>query len=139
MSFDLEQFLKEQIIFSTNTYGPGKRTGGVIDHIRKELVEIEEDPNDLEEWVDVILLALDGAWRSGATPKEVIEAILAKTEKNRNRKWPDWRTVPEDKAIEHIKESSEGDRFIGKTVGEIEKVLPSWAGEAWTHGDGKVD
>jgi hypothetical protein len=64
---DLIQHLFRQRDFSLRTFGPGQRTHGVLDHIRKELAEIEAKPADLTEWVDVILLALDGAWRAGPT------------------------------------------------------------------------
>lgn len=100
---DLIEHLQRQREFSEATFGPGQRTSGVIDHIQKELREIEDDPLDLEEWVDVILLALDGAWRTGATPQEISEAIDAKMAKNENREWPDWREVGQDQAIEHVR------------------------------------
>lgn len=99
--FDLIQHLHRQRGWSEKTFGPGRRNNGVVDHIRKELVEIEADPTDLEEWVDVVILALDGAWRAGHTPEEIATAIVRKQTKNEGRKWPDWRTVPEGKAIEH--------------------------------------
>lgn len=79
------------------------RTKGVCDHIKKELKEIEAQPADLEEWVDVILLELDGAWRSGHEPLDICKAIAAKQTKNENRDWPDWCTQSPDKAIEHTK------------------------------------
>ena len=103
MTFDLIKHLERQRRFSMNTFGPGMRTNGVCDHIRKELKEVEAQPEDLEEWVDVILLALDGAWRSGHEPLDICKAIAAKQTKNENRQWPDWRTQPTDRAIEHTK------------------------------------
>lgn len=39
--FDLVQHLYRQRDFSERTFGPGTRTQGVLDHIRKELREIE--------------------------------------------------------------------------------------------------
>lgn len=119
MNYDLITHLIDQIEFSERTFGPGARTIGIIDHIRKELVEIEKAPDDLEEWIDVILLAFDGAWRllaakpgligdGGALPPRLAEiiagAMRAKLEKNKARQWPDWRTAPEGKAIEHVRE-----------------------------------
>lgn len=101
--FDLVAHLERQRAFSLNTFGPGTRTSGVIDHIRKELAEIEADPTDIMEWVDVILLALDGAWRAGWEPKDIAAAIEAKQTKNEGRQWPDWRTVAPGKAIEHVR------------------------------------
>lgn len=103
LGFDLVAHLHRQRAFSERTFGPGARTAGVCDHIRKELREIEAAPGDTEEWVDVILLALDGAWRSGATPEQIAAALEAKQTKNEGREWPDWRTVPSDKAIEHVR------------------------------------
>ncbi|HCF6444821.1 DUF550 domain-containing protein [Pseudomonas aeruginosa] len=99
--FRLDLHLERQRRFSERTFGPGSRAAGVVDHIRKELREIEENPGDLVEWIDVVILALDGAWRTGATPAQIIDALVAKQTKNESRSWPDWRTVPADKAIEH--------------------------------------
>ena len=65
MTFDFLAFLKAQTDFSDNTFGPGQRTTGVIAHIRKELEEILQEPDDLVEWIDVVLLSLDGARRAG--------------------------------------------------------------------------
>lgn len=101
--FDLIAHLYRQRAFSKGTFGPGTRTQGVIDHIRKELDEIEDQPQDLLEWVDVILLAMDGAWRAGHSPEEIANAINFKQDKNEGRDWPDWRTAPKGKAIEHVR------------------------------------
>lgn len=98
---NLTAHLHRQREWSAKTFGPGKRTEGVLDHISKELLEIKADPLDLEEWVDLILLALDGAWRAGYSPEEITAAIIAKLEKNMKRKWPDWRSSDPTKAIEH--------------------------------------
>ncbi|MFY1954931.1 dATP/dGTP pyrophosphohydrolase domain-containing protein [Achromobacter xylosoxidans] len=100
-AFDFVAHLARQAEFSARTFGPGARVAGVCDHIRKELAEVEASGGDLKEWVDVIILGLDGAWRSGATPKQIIAAIVAKQAKNEARTWPDWRTMDPNKAIEH--------------------------------------
>lgn len=103
IKFDLVAHLQRQREFSERTFGPGARTAGVIDHIRKELSEIEAKPHDVFEWVDVTLLALDGAWRAGFTPEEIAAAISAKQIRNESRDWPDWRTAELGKAIEHVR------------------------------------
>ena len=92
--------LARQRAFSERTFGPGRRTAGVLDHIRKELREIEAEPLGLE-WIDVIILALDGAWRAGYAPQAIINAVVAKQSENEGRSWPDWQTAPLDQAIEH--------------------------------------
>jgi Protein of unknown function (DUF550) len=99
--FDLAAHLIRQRDFSLRTFGPGARVEGVTDHIAKELVEVRESGGALAEWVDVIILGFDGALRSGATPEQVIEAIIAKQTRNEGRRWPDWRTAEPGKAIEH--------------------------------------
>ena len=101
--FDLVAHIYRQRAFSRAAFGPGHRTKGVIDHIRKELAEIEKDPDDIGEWIDVILLALDGAWRAGFLPEEIANALDDKQEQNELRDWPDWRTAEPDKAIEHVR------------------------------------
>jgi hypothetical protein len=107
-SFDFRAHLRRQREFSALTFGPGTRTAGVIDHIRKELREIEAAPDDISEWIDVVILALDGAWRAGFTPEGIIRALVEKQARNEARNWPDWRTAPWDKAIEHVKKDDEG-------------------------------
>jgi hypothetical protein len=102
-TFDLVAHLYRQREFSARTFGPGDRAAGVVDHIRKELTEIEDAPHDLSEWIDVVLLALDGAWRQGYTPERITEALAAKQAKNEARQWPDWRTAEPGKAIQHVR------------------------------------
>jgi hypothetical protein len=101
--FDLRAHLVRQKKFSRKTFGPGPRTEGVIAHIRKELIEIEAKPDDLEEWVDSILLNFDGALRRGFSPDQIIAGIEAKQTKNESRKWPNWRTADPNAPIEHVK------------------------------------
>jgi hypothetical protein len=101
--FDFLAHLYRQRSFSEATFGPGERSRGVVDHIQKELSEVLASPYDLEEWVDVAILALDGAWRAGYTPQEIIDCLVYKQTKNESRQWPDWRTAEPGKAIEHIK------------------------------------
>ncbi|WP_244488135.1 dATP/dGTP pyrophosphohydrolase domain-containing protein [Aureimonas sp. Leaf454] len=98
---DLVAYIQRQWAWSRETFGPALRTKGVIDHIRKELGEIEREPHDLSEWVDVIILAMDGFWRHGGKPEDLLPRMQAKQDKNFARQWPDWRTMSEDSAIEH--------------------------------------
>lgn len=102
-TFELCAHLYRQREFSKHTFGPGARTKAVLDHIERELKEIEEHPTDLGEWIDVVILAFDGAWRAGYTPEDIVGALLAKQVINESRRWPDWRDVPDDRAIEHIR------------------------------------
>ena len=100
------EHIAHQREWSIRTFGPGTRTEGVLDHIAKELDEIRAAPLDLSEWADVILLALDGAHRTGATPQAIIDAVKSKQALNEARQWPDWQTAPTDRAIEHVRRES---------------------------------
>jgi hypothetical protein len=104
VQYDLLTFLRRQRKFSESTFGPGRRTVGIVEHIKKELVEIldaRETDAVLDEWIDVVILALDAAWREGYTPEEIARALEDKYERNMKRKWPDWRTKTRDEPIEH--------------------------------------
>lgn len=115
---DLKQHLLRQMAFSHATYGPGERTARVIDHIKKELKEVEDSDGEAAEWVDVVILALDGLTRRlaycagdgaqrAASPESVAETacnmIIGKQGRNEGRIWPDWRAADPNKAIEHVK------------------------------------
>jgi hypothetical protein len=118
--YDLVAHLHRQREFSLRTFGPGERTEGVLDHIQKEIAEVRENPKDISEWIDIAILALDGALRMGFEPEQIAEALEAKQTKNESRKWPDWRTAEPGKAIQHVNEA------IGDVTHEdIESVLAS--------------
>lgn len=76
ISTDLAGLMHRQMQFSIHTFGPIDRQKDIVDHIQKELKEVEAAPHDLEVWIDVALLALDGAWRAGYSPEEVAESHL---------------------------------------------------------------
>lgn len=111
---DFESHLTRQIAFSRATFGPDERTAGVTDHIRKELQEVARAlraDQRAREWVDVVILGLDGLWRAvqanevWLTSDEVAQIavglIVEKQGRNELRDWPDWRTADPNKAIEH--------------------------------------
>lgn len=102
--YNLAAAFDDRVLWSLATFGPANRYKGVVAHIRKELCEIEENPADLEEWIDVVILAMDGAWRAaGADGAAFVTALRAKDLKNRLRKWPDWRHVAIDDSFEHVR------------------------------------
>ena len=103
-AFSLAAFFETRKAWSIETFGPAYIYKRVVAHIRKELLEIEAKPDDLEEWVDVALMAMDGAWRAaGADGDGFVAALLAKAAKNMKRTWPDWRTMNQDAPIEHVR------------------------------------
>ena len=67
------------------------------------------EAGDHDGWLDIVNLALRGAENMGWPREAVWHAMLAKQIKNEARIWPDWQTVPEDKAIEHVREQHGGE------------------------------
>lgn len=134
---ELAFFFDQRAKWSEETFGPGDRYDRVVKHIRKELKEIEAQPDDLEEWVDVVLLAMDGAWRSaGADGKAFVAKLHEKQQVNLTRKWPDWRTLAPGQVAEHVRGDGETraapdqpvEAHIWALIEEFEKQHP-FAGE----------
>ena len=100
--FHFATYVAVQRAWAFRTFGSGRRTAGLIKHIQKELVEIEESPSSLEEWIDVMILALDGACRLGASPEDIEDMLVYKQEKNLRRRWPVMSA--QDTPIEHLRE-----------------------------------
>lgn len=97
----LREYIQRHKNWSLSTFGEGQRTEGLCRHIEKELSEIRKNPNDVFEWVDVIILAIDGAWRSGHSPLQIVNALVQKQAINFERKWS---LSKEDEPTEHIRE-----------------------------------
>lgn len=96
---NLIDYIRNHEAWSIRTFGNGVRTKGLTAHIRKELIEIEAKPHDVEEWADVVILALDGAWRAGYSAEEICDALEAKQAKNFKRNYP--MPTSEDLPSEH--------------------------------------
>lgn len=99
----LVSYIQRQEEWSAKTFGNGVRTKGITAHIRKELLEIEATPHDVEEWIDVVILALDGAWRAGYSPEQIVAALEAKQAKNFKRTYP--MPLSDDHPSEHLREA----------------------------------
>jgi hypothetical protein len=99
---DIEAFLNEKNEWSLKTFGEGERTEGIIAHIESELVEVRETPRDVYEWVDIIFLAMDGAYRNGFEAQDLIYAMEKKHEINKTRSWP---VAEPDKPSFHTKDN----------------------------------
>lgn len=115
---NLRDHLIRQMAFSHATFGPGERREGVLDHIKREVREVEDANGEAAEWVDLVILALDGLTRrlayvngDRADPYIVADTacrmIRNKQTRNESRVWPDWRTAPANKAIEHVNGAAE--------------------------------
>lgn len=96
----IAKYLSQQIEWSQRTFGTAKRTLGITKHIEKEIAEVRAKPDDLSEWIDIIILALDGYWRHGGTPETIEADLNTKQKKNFKRQYP---MTNEDEPSEHIR------------------------------------
>lgn len=99
--FRLDIFIDRYALWSQQAIGPGQRTEGILKHITKELDEIRAEPDELEEWVDLINLAIDGATRRGYSGKDIIKGLLEKFMRLQDRKF---NQVNENEPCEHIRD-----------------------------------
>lgn len=119
--FDFAAFVDAKAKWSRDTFGP-QSIVGLRKHIDKELAEIDAKPGDLIEWVDLVLLAIDGVTKhAGATGAEFVRALVEKMDRNRARQWPDWRALGPDEAREHVRDVPPSvDAQPRPTTGDVE-------------------
>lgn len=105
----IAEYMAHASVWSHRTFGPGPRTLGVVAHIRKEIAEIEDEPADLSEWADLVILALDGCWRAmidWTDPHDVPDArtwheveddmldlLFCQTDERDTIHWPDFEAI----------------------------------------------
>lgn len=134
----IETYYARQIEWSKKTFGPALRTLGILDHIRKELKEIEAEPHDLSEWIDVVILAMDGFWRHGGSVNDLMPRLIAKQTKNMARDWPDWRTMSEDSAIEHDRSKDASPSPRAQALEEAARLIETKQEGFQVRGGGRV-
>lgn len=98
---NLMGYVYRQIDWSMRTFGVGLRTVGVTEHIKKEIEEIRAEPADVKEWIDIIILAIDGYWRAGGQPADLEWFLIEKQLTNFKRQWP--VAGSEDQPVEHVR------------------------------------
>ena len=119
---NLIEYLNRQIPWSERTFGHSVRTVGITKHIEKELSEIRAAPHDLTEWVDVVILALDGAWRAGYTAEEIAAALERKQAVNMARQWPSACNRDPNEPSEHMRSPNvhaDGSAVAGKVRRDV--------------------
>lgn len=98
---DISHLVQHQKDWSSHEFGEGLLTERVLKHIEKEIAEVRAKPEDLGEWIDIVLLALDGAWRTGASSLDIQQALVDKLAINEGRKWQ--KPADENEPFEHVR------------------------------------
>lgn len=92
--------IKEHEKFSDETFGKDRNPIGPLKHLKKEIDEIIENPDDIVEYADFLLLFIDAIRLNGYTFSKVINAAFEKLEVNKTRDWP---PLNKEGYSEHVK------------------------------------
>lgn len=86
---NFNKFCEDRKNFSYSTFGDSNTRGceSPLLHLREEISELIENPNDEMEWADCWLLLLDAACRKGYTVDDLVEFGKRKLEINKKREW----------------------------------------------------
>ena len=86
---NFNKFIEERNKFSNDTFGSPAERGCryPLLHLKDEIQELLDAPDDPMEWADCFLLLLDAAWRKGHTVDDLIDFASEKLKINKQRKW----------------------------------------------------
>ncbi len=68
----------QQPNFSVSTFGPDSIYQKVLDIVRHELKEMDVNPSEMTEWLDLVLLSLDDAWLVNHSPEKIAQQLRAR-------------------------------------------------------------
>jgi NTP pyrophosphatase (non-canonical NTP hydrolase) len=101
LSHALNDIVRQCGTWADATFAPegGNRGPAIVAHLTKEVIELSENPRDMEELADCMLLLFHLAHQNGGNLQA---AIARKLEINKRRKWgkPDANGV-----VEHVRET----------------------------------
>ena len=105
--------------WSDEMMGPGPRLATGLEHLRRELAEIEADPKNPEEYADALMILYDVARREGITAPMIRAAAFRKLEINKTRRW----AAGADGVIEHVKETKSGKATDGVQRDRLDRMI----------------
>jgi hypothetical protein len=85
---DLTSFLKMQEASSHRAHGQQRSPLAPAGDVASALNGVRQDPRNLYNWVQVILAAMEGGLRSGATPFALSQALLNQVTANGRKPMP---------------------------------------------------
>jgi hypothetical protein len=80
---------------------PEGTVDSLLKHLAHEVGETRTNPQDQDEWGDMLILLLGAAWRQKHSPWDLVNFALHKMSINENRNWP---AQPDAHGIYHHKE-----------------------------------
>ena len=92
LQYDLKSWTEKQF--------PTRSLESITNHLKKEIQELLDDPDDIMEFADCFMLLLDAASYQGHKMSDIWRAMGKKLEINKNRQWGE---PNEEGFVEHIK------------------------------------
>ena len=84
---DRWQQLQDDIgIFTEKTFPDATPRSKAL-HMAEEAIEAANDPQDILEWADCMILLLDAARKAGYSTSDIYDGVLRKMEINKTRTW----------------------------------------------------
>ena len=99
--WDMNEIQKNLGKWADSVFGKKRSPIGALYHLQEEAFEAMDEPYDIMEYADCMMLIIDATRNAGFTADELMEAVNKKLRINQRRKWgrPDKNGV-----INHIKE-----------------------------------
>lgn len=124
---DLFMLINDHAKWSQETFGGDDERDciGPLEHLKKEIEEVKQNPADVTEWADMFLLYLDGLRRAGIGFPMMLEVARRKHEHNKLRKC---NKAENGKPSEHVRQDGENDPLHGEyairlDIGKRDKAL----------------
>jgi hypothetical protein len=83
----LAAFMERHRAWIERTFPRNATTEGITRHIEKECAEVREKPEDLDEWIDILILGIHGYWRNGGTAEDLLPRLNRKLTRNESRRY----------------------------------------------------
>lgn len=117
----------EHAIWSQKTFGSDSDRGplGPLRHLEREAVEAQQNPVDILEFADCLLLLLDASRRAGFSLFDLIEGARRKLAINKEREW----STPSsgDEPVEHVRRIPElGVSGGSRSLGDVPVYVPEY-------------
>lgn len=98
MSTRLRELQLKTSIWSDRQFGKFDRRPSCLRHLQREIQEIIDEPDDVEEYADALILLIDSARMAGIVADDLLDAAFSKLEVNKKRKW---KPADEEGVFEH--------------------------------------
>lgn len=118
------RLVQEHADWSQATFGPDHVRGpkGPLEHLKDEVVEVLDKPEDILEFADCLLLLMDALRRARHTPDQLLEAAWKKLQINKDQVWE--KPTDPNAAVYHVDEVTDEEvcRLVSTAIEAFERI-----------------